>query len=52
MQTFTLAHGGHGLTDATTLLHWLVEPAHLPLVLLAAVGGLALLRWSRRRARG
>lgn len=52
MQTLSLAHGGHGLTDATTLLHWLVEPAHLPIVLIAAIGAAALLRWSLRRARG
>ena len=35
MQNLVLAHSGHGLTDAATFLHWLVEPQHLPLLVLA-----------------
>ena len=49
MNTFVLAHGGHGLTDASTLLHWLVEPQHLPVLLVLAAG--ALIWRARRRAR-
>lgn len=50
MRTLVLGHSGHGLTDAATLLHWLVEPQHLPLLLLALAAG-ALLWRVRRRAR-
>lgn len=35
------AHEGHGITPGTSLAHWILEPAHLPLVLVA-VGFVAL----------
>lgn len=48
----TLAHGGHGHTDGHTLLHWIVEPSHLPFFVAAvcavAAGALFV---ARRRAR-
>lgn len=47
-----LAHGGHGHTDGRGLLHWLVEPTHLPLSIagLLALAALAL-AVARRRTR-
>ncbi len=48
----TLGHSGHGLTDGHSLLHWLVEPAHLPLLLLALAGAVALGAFALRRRRG
>ncbi len=30
MNLFTLAHAGHGHTEGTSLLHYLIEPAHMP----------------------
>jgi len=35
---FTLAHSGHGHTDGQALLHWIVEPSHLPFFLAALCG--------------
>jgi hypothetical protein len=32
-----IAHAGHGQTDGFSLLHWLIEPAHLPLTIAAGV---------------
>lgn len=47
-----LAHAGHGSTQGNSLLHWIIEPAHLPLTFCAAVliAGLALLAMRRRKA--
>lgn len=47
-----LAHAGHGHTEGTSLLHWLIEPVHLPLTLAAAVliAGLSLLALRRGKA--
>lgn len=37
------AHGGHGSTSATTVLHWIIEPIHAaPLGLALIVGVLAV----------
>lgn len=45
-------HGGHGAMHGDSLVHYLLDPAHLPLMLLAAAAGLIGLRsWLRRRSR-
>lgn len=48
---FTLAHGGHGHTDAHSLLHWIVEPAHLPFLIAGLCAAAALTLAIARRAR-
>lgn len=48
-----LAHAGHGVTDGHSLLHYLIEPAHLPFTVAAAVVVLAVFGWAiakRRKA--
>jgi hypothetical protein len=48
-----LAHAGHGHTDGNSLLHWLIEPAHLSLSIAAALvfaAGLGVVAWRKRRA--
>lgn len=32
-----VGHGGHGTTDSTTLIHWLLEPLHAAPIVLAIV---------------
>lgn len=44
------AHGGHGVTPPTSLLHYLVEPLHV-LPELAAIGLVAVAAWLLHRKR-
>lgn len=32
-----VGHGGHGTTDSTTIIHWLLEPLHAAPIVLAVV---------------
>jgi hypothetical protein len=44
-------HGGHGTTESSSsLLHFLLEPAHLPLTIIAGllVGAAVWYFWSKR----
>ncbi len=51
MFTQLLAHAGHGHTEGTSLLHYIVEPTHLPFTLAAAVVVVGLGVWAVRRKR-
>jgi hypothetical protein len=47
-------HGGHGSTESgSSLLHYLVEPVHLPLTLLgvALLGAVAWSWWGKRSSK-
>jgi len=44
-----IAHAGHGHTEGQSLLHWLIEPTHLPLTIAAAVVIVGLTAWAARR---
>lgn len=44
------AHGGHGVTPPTSLMHYLVEPLHV-LPELAPLGLIAVAAWLLRRKR-
>ncbi len=46
-----LAHAGHGHTEGQSLLHYLVEPAHLPFTLATAAVVAGLIIWRVRRRR-
>ncbi|PIW37283.1 MAG: hypothetical protein COW24_01110 [Candidatus Kerfeldbacteria bacterium CG15_BIG_FIL_POST_REV_8_21_14_020_45_12] len=40
----SLAHGGHGETDSSTILHWFAEPVHaVPLATIIGVSIFAIL---------
>jgi len=51
MITQLLAHAGHGHTEGASLLHYVVEPAHLPYTLAAAAVVVGLIVWRVRRKR-
>lgn len=42
---YLLAHSGHGTTDGGSLLHYLIEPAHLPFAIIGAIALMALGGW-------
>jgi len=46
-----LAHAGHGVTDGDSLLHYLIEPAHLPFTIAGGMVVVAALAWSLGRTR-
>ncbi len=46
-----LAHAGHGHTEGNSLVHWLIEPAHLPFTLAAAAVVVGVAFWAVRRRR-
>ena len=47
---YALAHAGHGTTEGSSLLHYVIEPAHLPFVLAAAVV-VCVAVWAVRKSR-
>ncbi len=51
MLSLTLAHEGHGSTDGSSLIHYLLEPAHLPYTLTAAAIIVGFTCWAILRKR-
>lgn len=47
----TLAHAGHGTTEGQSLLHYLIEPSHLPFTVAAATVIVVGASWAFRKAR-
>ena len=43
------AHDGHGTTDSSSSLHWLLEPSHTLTILLAAILVFGAIVFVRRR---
>jgi hypothetical protein len=44
-----LAHPGHGITEGTSVIHYVVEPLHIGPVLLLLATGFTTALWLKRR---